>query len=291
MAGILIFSGLKTFSVPSDSSINKLPLKETFYFLRSSVSSSYIIQKNFNQNDYRNFLFLSNTDYYYKVTREKFIQSYHCKANLGYIKYLDSIWFKYSDGWKINVLFHENESKTITHSYALDISSQFLNTYRYNWDTPDQFSKQWRGGFLNPGTINFSYNMSLDVWDNSNIMLGLSSIRVATKPRYQGAVEPIEPIAKTSHAYILATYGMSGQVNIYSQKIAENITCDNNSGFFVNGINKNQMNFDFQNTFTYKFLKYLELRFDTHVLYDPLTSCRLQYDQEFLIGVFIEKRK
>ena len=291
LAVALIISGLKTFGVPLDSLIKQIPEKKTVSSFRSSLSSSYIIQKNFNQNDIRDFLFVSNTDYYYKVTREKFIQSYHFKANLGYIKYLDSIWYKYSDGWKINVLFNENRSKNITHSYSLDVSSQFLNTYKYYTSIHENSSKQWRGGFLNPAILNFSYNVSFNIWDESSILLGLSSIRIATKPRYENAIEPKEPFAKTSNAYVLATYGMSGQVNIFSQKIAENTTWDNNSGFFVNGISKSQVNFDFQNTFTCKFLKYLQFRVDTHIIYDPLASLRLQYDQEFLMGVFIEKRK
>src|SRR4051812_34499945 len=102
---ILLISGMKTFSNRSDSTTNKLNEKKTVSSLRSSLSSSYIIQKNFNQNDLRDFLFLFDADYYYKITREKFIQSYHIRSNLGYIKYLDSVWYKYSDNWKINILF------------------------------------------------------------------------------------------------------------------------------------------------------------------------------------------
>jgi hypothetical protein len=205
--------------------------------------------------------------------------------------YLDSMWYKYSDGWKLNILLNENASKSITHSYAFDISSQFLHTYKYRIDIYEKQLKEWRGGFLNPATMNFSYNISLNIWEDSNIMLGLSSVRIATRPRYEGMIEPKDPVATTPHSYILADYGMSAQVNIYAQKITGNLFCDNSSGFFLNGIKKSQMNFDFQNTFTYKFLKYMQLRFDTHIIYDPLVSYRLQYDQEFLIGVFLEKRK
>ena len=291
LAIILFISDLRAFSWPKDSVNENKELKKIFFSFRSSLSTTYIIQENFNQNNLRDFLFLSDVDYYYKITREKFIQSYHCKAGLGYMMYPDSMWYKYTDGWKLNILLNENESKNITHSYAFDISSQFLHSYKYGVDIYEKQLKEWRGGFLNPATINFSYNISMNLWSDSNVMLGLSSVRIAARPRYEGVIEPKDLVAKTPHSFILAIYGMSAQVNIYSQKITESLFCDNSSGFFVNGINKSQMNFDFQNTFIYKFLKYMQLRFDTHIIYDPLVSYHLQYDQEFLIGVFIEKRK
>ena len=286
-----LFIHAKGYSFPFDTTASTGSLSKSFLSFRSSLSVSYIIQKNFNQNDHRDFQFLGNTDFYYKVTQEKFIQTYKAKANLGYLKYIDSIWYKYSDGWRMKVLFNENETKTITHAYALEINSQFLNTYKYKQDGPEKYSKQWRGGFFNPATISFSYNISMDIWENSNVMLGLSSIRITLKPRYEGAIEQKYPFVKTSNAFILASYGISGQVNIYSQKIADNIVWDNTSSFFANGINRQQAGFDCQNTITFKFLKYLQFRFDTHIIYDPLTSARLQYDQGFLVGAFIEKRK
>lgn len=287
----LLFIHANGYSIPFDTTASTGSLSKSFLSFRSSLSVSYIIQKNFNQNDHRDFLFLGNTDYYYKVTKEKFIQTYQAKANLGYLKYLDSIWYKYSDGWRIKVLFNENESKNITHAYSLEINSQFLNTYKYTPSATEKISRQWRGNFLNPATISFSYNVSIGIWENSNVMLGLSSVRIVTKPRYDGAIEPMDPFAKTSCAFILANYGMSGQVNVYSHKIADNIVWDNTSSFFANGISRHQAGFDCKNTVTFKFLKYLQFRFDTHVIYDPLTSTRLQYDQEFLVGAFIEKRK
>ncbi len=241
--------------------------------------------------DIRNFIFLENADYYCKITHPKFIQTYHFKTDLGFMKFIDSTWLKHTDSWKVTILFDENDSKTVTHAYALNINSQFLNTYRYFVNKMNETESQWRGGFFNPATISFSYNVSVSLWKYSSIMLGLSSLRVVWKPIYEGVREPKEtPFRKTKNSFILAHYGMSGQVNIYSKKITENITWDNTSSFFVNGISKDQVSFDFQNRITFKLVRYVQLRFDTHIIYDPLTSYNLQYDQEFLVGVFYEKK-
>ncbi len=267
------------------------PVTCLFSSFRASLSTSYIIQKNYYQSDVRNFIFLSNADYFRKVSSEKFTKSFHFKTDLGYVKYLDSSWNKYSDSWRLNILFEENASSKITHSYSLILYSQFLNTY-FPVSEEGKQSEQWRGGFLNPATLNFSYDVSISFWEYSNALLGLSAIRMVTRPCYDGAAEPKEdPVVKTDRSFILASYGLSGQISVYSKKISEAVTWDNTSSFFLNGISKDRVNFDFENKFTFKFLKYLQFRLETHVVYDPVTSYHLQYRQEFLIGVFYEKRK
>lgn len=189
-------------------------------------------------------------------------------------------------------MFTENTSDKITHDYALSVSSQFLNTYRTVKDAAEKNTEQWRGGFLNPATLDFSYNVSIRFWEYSNVMLGLSAIRILTRPRYEGAVEPKEtPFAKTERSFILGYYGMSGEVNVYAKKISENISWDNNSSFFVNGISRDRVSFDFQNNVSFKFLKYLQFRLESQITYDPLHSYHLQYRQEFLVGIFYEQKK
>lgn len=60
--------------------------------------------------------------------------------------------------------------------------------------------------------------------------------------------------------------------------------------FHINRVSKDQVNCDFQNKITIKFLKFMQFRIDTHIIYDPLYSYKLQYQQEFLLGFFYEKR-
>ena len=283
---------MKLFAVSADTSSTGFLRSKTFSTFRSSLSTSFIVQKNFYQSDVRNFVFLGNADYYKRVSTNKFIQTYHFKTDLGYLKYLDSSWTKYSDDWRVNIIFEEHNNAKVTHSYSLILYSQFLNTYSPVYDVEGKQTEKWRGGFLNPASLNFSYDVNINFWEYSNLLLGLSAVRIITRPRFEGVIEPKEtPIIKTDHSYILAAYGMSGQLSIYSKKISETVTWDNTSSFFVNGVSKDQASFDFENKFTIKFLKCLQFRLETHIIYDPLYSYNLQYRQEFLIGAFYEKRK
>jgi len=59
----------------------------------------------------------------------------------------------------------------------------------------------------------------------------------------------------------------------------------------ANGINKNQINLDFANAVIFKFLKYIQFRIATHVLYDPLYSTRLQFQNDFTLGFVLEGKK
>lgn len=289
---MFFIQAFKIFSSSPDSLTEHSPLPKKTFSVCSSLSTSYIIQNNFNRNDVRDFLFLAGSDCYYKITKEKFIRSYHLKTDLGYLKFLDSTWTKYADNWRINIVYTEKASNTTTHAYSLSVSSQFFNTYRYSRKPAETNSMEWRSGFLNPVTLSFSYNVTWMLWDYSNVLLGLSAVRLSTRPRYVGATEPKEtPVAKTDRAFILAHYGMSGQANIFSKKISENITWDNFSFFFVNGISRDQVSADFRNSFTFRFFRHLQFRFDTHVIYDPSVSYQVQLQQEFLIGLFYEKRK
>lgn len=289
---MLLLPVLKGYSVPGDPLSTQPPLVKIISSLRTSLSTSYIIQKNVNHKDFSNYLFLSNADYFFKKSGHKFSFSFHFKSELGYLKFIDSLWLKYSDNWKMNILLNEISSNTITHTYSLNINSQFLNSYKLVSIPNEEYINEWRGGFINPATFSFSYNIAITLWEYSTVLLGLTSVRVMTKPRYNGSKEPKEtPLVITRHAYILAHFGMSGEVNIYSKKIAENITFDNTSSFFLNGFSKDQQNFDFQNRITFKLLKYLQLSLDTHIIYDPFASYNLQYTHQFLIGVFYDKRK
>lgn len=269
--------------------VDKKKIISTF---RASLSTSYIIKKNNNEQNINSILFLSNADYYYKTTAKKFNQSVNFKSDAGYAKQSDSIWTKYTDNWRLNWSMNELSSRTFSHAYLLSIKSQWLNNWRYVRVDNELYSRQWRSGFMNPASLTFSYNITKSFWQNSTVMLGLTSIRANIKPRYKGAIEPANsPFAATSHSWIMLNFGLSGQVFIFRKKISETVDWDNTSQFFINGVSKDQVTFDIQNRISIKFLKYLQFRIDSHILYDPLINYKMQLDQQFLLGVFYEKRK
>ena len=78
------------------------------------------------------------------------------------------------------------------------------------------------------------------------------------------------------------------QLNVYEELYQKIILVENDSRLFFNALNRTAINFDFNNRIAIRFLKYLQLRFDLHLIYNPDYSKNLQYRQEVLLGVFYE---
>lgn len=65
----------------------------------------------------------------------------------------------------------------------------------------------------------------------------------------------------------------------------------NNSRFFGNGLDQDHVNFQFSNMVIVKLWKYLQLRLDTRLAYNPMLNYKMQFRQEALIGFFYERNK
>lgn len=83
-------------------------------------------------------------------------------------------------------------------------------------------------------------------------------------------------------------YGMSIQTNI-QKPIDKHLEWVNNSRFFANQFDKNHVNFDINNRVIVKVWKYLQVRFDTRLSYNPLVNYHFQFSQEILFGVFYQR--
>ncbi len=260
--------------------------------LRLSLSGTFTAQHNWHEENNKSIAFLFNGDYNYRIASDKLKQQYYFRSAVGYMKIIDSIWIKNNDYWRIGSIFIENQNKKLNHTYSLQAKSQFLNTIKYEYnEQTDQREKIVRARFFSPATIALSYGLSWSFWDFNYINFNFAAINFSTKPRLNDQIrENDHELAKTQRMYMYADYGMNIQTNI-SKDINENVKWENFTYVFLNGINKSQVNFDFLNSVTFKFLKYAQFRMDTHVLYDPLFSTRLQYQQDFTIGFMLERRK
>jgi len=283
-------SGDTTSNHKSISPADSLKRSRNTTFL-ATLATSFTENKNWQNVDYRNYFFLGNIDYSLRVSSDKFKQLYQVRGELGFLKFIDSTWFKNSDNFNILTQWTEYSTKAITHSYSIILKTQFTDTWKYNSDINGETTREWRGGILNPATLMIAYGLNYDFWERCFINLALATIKVSTRPRYDNELLPTEKeLARTAKSFIISEYGMSIQSAI-TKKISGNVSWDNKTLFFTNGINKNQITWDFQNRFTFVSLKYLQLRADTHIVYDPQYSYRFQYKQELLIGLFYERKK
>jgi len=253
-----------------------------------SLTSSYSTYSNWSAGDHNNFSFQGNGDFFYTLRKEKFREQYSFRSSLNFIKFVDSLWIKATDYWKASVRFTDQPSKDFTHSYSLLVASQWLDSYRYV--THDSLLvKERRGNFMNPGSITLAYGLNWHFWQRSSVNFSFASVKITTKPRYISAVVKEEELARTTNSLIYSEYGMSIQTDI-EKRISPNLAWENNSTFFSNGISKSRVQADFMNSFSLRFLRFMEFRIDTHIVYDPLYSYRLQFLHGFMIGFLLDVR-
>lgn len=276
-----------------DTSVQKSACATFSY--QTSISGTFSAQHNWynDENDYKSITFLFNGIVTYKKLSVKFKQHYSLRTNLGYLKILDSIWIKNNDNWRINCVLIENQNKWLTHTYSIAARSQFLNTYRYVYNTDkDETVKTKTAAFFNPAIITLAYGVSYSFWEDNFINFNFAAVSFKTQPRFGNYRKSKDyELAKTKAMYMYADYGMNIQTNI-NKAINPFTQWENYSSFFVNGINKQQVNLDFSNAITFKFLKFVQFRIATHILYDALFSTKLQYQNEFTLGfVFAGQKK
>ncbi len=241
--------------------------------------------------DYKNYTFLGNVDYSYKVAALKFKKLVQFRGELGFLKFVDSTWYKNSDNLNMCAQWTNYSSKAFTHSYSIILKSQFSDTWKYTCDINGETTRKWLGGIMNPATLTIAYGLNYDFWKSCFINFAFATIKINARPLSDETLLPGErEWLRTDRTIVIREYGFSIQSSI-SKKIYENILWDNKTHFFTNGINKDQVTMDFQNRLTFAFPKYLQFRADAHIVYDPLHSYRLQYKQEVLVGISIEKKK
>ncbi len=279
------------YSIAQTDSINHKDKIFTNYHI--SISGTFSAQHNWydDDNNYKSVALLFNGDVTHRITSAKLKQNYSFRTNLGYLKILDSIWIKNNDYWRINAVITENQNKLFTHTYTITARSQYLNSYRYVYNPDnDQSVKTKSATFFNPAIITLAYGLCYSFWDNNFINFNFAAVNFTTKPRFGKYLKSNDhELAKTKSMYLYAEYGMNIQTNI-SKDINPFTQWENYTYFFANGINKQQINLDFSNCVRFKFLKYMQFRVDTHILYDALYSTRLQYQLDFTIGLFWDKR-
>jgi hypothetical protein len=276
-----------THQASSSDSLKSLNYSTFLVAFATSISEN----KNWQSTEYKSYSFLGNVDYSYKTAAPAFKKLFQFRGELGFLKFVDSIWYKNSDNINIAAQWTNNSAKSITHSYSIILKSQFTDTWKYSTGMNGEISREWLGGILNPATLTIAYGLNYDFWKYCFFNLAPVAVKINTRPLGDDPLLPGEKeLSRTKKSIIVREYGLTAQSSI-SKKIYENISWDSKTHIFSNGISKNRVTLDFQNRITFSFPKYIQFRADSHIVYDPVYSYRLQYKQEILFGVSIEKKK
>lgn len=260
-------------------------------FLYSSLSTSYSTSTNWHGHDLRNFSFLGNVQYRHGAIGAGRSHAHQFLADLGYLKFVDSIWVKSVDRLQVQLLWGQ-EAARMRHSYSVLLNTQFLPTTSWQYDPDLGRSKAVpQGGLLRPFSLEAGYGAVLSFWGASSLNLAFATLKLSGYP-----AEMVAPVfreatlvrARTMNYY--ASYGF-GLVAAINRPFGKHVQWINNSRAFCNGLDKDHVSFELTNMLIVKLWKYIQFRFDTRLAYNPLLNYNLQFRQEALVGFFYERSK
>jgi len=255
---------------------------------RGDLSGSYVTERDWT-GQAQNYIILKGLAEarFRKKLQSGWQHEHYVHTQLGYTAITDSIWMKSADILKIHLRWMEENKRKVIHTYSLRFQTQWLSTWRIN-----ENSRQWMAGFMNPSGLELGYSFSWYFLENSSLMLTPATLQLSVMPRTilsPAAVE--DPSIRLPHANMYSRYGFSGTLNIEESFYNNVLVLSHQSHLFCNAISAQKIQFDVSNRVSVRFLKYLQLRLDTSILYQPDQTSKLQYRQEVLLGIFYEKRK
>ncbi|MBL7953356.1 MAG: hypothetical protein JNM62_16740 [Flavobacteriales bacterium] len=257
--------------------------------LYTALSTSYSTSTNWQGQDLRNFSFLGNVLYKHNTQDSTRSHAHQVLADLGYLKFVDSLWIKGVDRFQVNLLW-ATKARRFDHSYSLLLSTQFLPNTSWSYDPELQRTTRTSvGGLFRPFTLEAGYGAVLRFWNTSSINFAFATLKLSGYPKELTAPQFSDATLLQSRAMnYYMSYGL-GLITAINKPIGQRLQWINNSRAFCNGFDKDHANFDISNMLIVKLWKYIQFRFDTRVAYNPRLNYQVQFRQEALIGFFYER--
>ena len=181
ITGVISFISYDVGAATRDSSLTK-PLRAKTY-LYSALSASYATSSNWQGQNLRNFAFVGNVLYKHAAFDSTRSHAHQVIADLGYLKFVDSVWVKSVDKLQVNLLWAAN-GKRFNHSYSLLLNTQFLpNTAWVTDPETDRTTAKQVGGFMRPFGLEVGYGAVFNFWKGSSINFAFATLKVAGFPK------------------------------------------------------------------------------------------------------------
>jgi len=251
--------------------------------LKTILSGSILSLSNWKGESFESVTFLSGTDYYSNSIKGIRQHIFTGKSELGYSFIHDSIWSKQNDILNLQYLV-KIQRKNVSHSVNAFLNTQLLTSFKYEKDVNQEYRRQRVGTFMNPAAMEFGYGMNILFWQQSTLNISIASARLRVSPITTSTARPKQDVVgKVNKGWLLFDYGLSGQL-IVIKKFSKEVEWNSSGKMFLKGFSKDEVQFDISNTMSYQFWKYLEMRADLKLVYDPLISFRLQHRNELQFG-------
>lgn len=263
----------------------RLDLPTSRFEINSYFATSFSYHKNWQRS--RNNTISLNGSFTARHDKTTNVSEHHFlfKSDLSYTKFIDSIWQKETDTWMLSLQWNKKADNKFTRSWSLLANGQYLNTYSYVYGNDQRIHKKIVGDWSAPSSLEMGWGFNYAITQQSRINVTLATIKSSTRPRQADELVP-ENLFSFKRGYVVSDYGFGTQIFIkeyigYSKLLWENVTT-----FFGNGISKDRIQFQTSNKLTMKVWKYMQIVFDTRIVYDPLFSYKLQFRQELIIGTY-----
>lgn len=263
----------------------------TSTYLQTSLATSYSAQSNWQGQDYKNLSFAGSFNYRHQLQKVNWRHQHMVLADLSFLKFIDSLWLKNNDRLQVSLLWNDQQKK-ILHSYSVQFQTQFLPTYQYGYDYELRKTNRTKmASTFNPSALELGYGAVWNFWETSNINFAFATMRFTTLPRNANMqMQDLPHFAKTDNTYLNLSYGFALTTNIRKQ-LGDRVEWWNNSRVFCNAADKDHITFEFNNRINVKLWKFLQLRFETKLGYNPAMNYQIQFGQEVLLGMFFERQK
>jgi hypothetical protein len=282
---LLVAFTLNAHALDKDTTPKHTHLPASITYL-NNLSASYIQHKNWKYNGYNNYSFLLRDNINYDSTGEIWETHLRCDLELGYMKFIDSTWYKNTDCINLSIDLIKNTNKTFENNFSFYFNSQLLSSYENYYNDSGYYSKRWVSGFGNPMNIDLSYGTTIHFWKTCRLAISFVTLRTSTTPLMDSPVGNNDMIY--NNTLITSEYGIGLQTFI-RKKLGTHLRWENCSRAFTNAINRTKFDLDFRNRFIVKIFKYMDLIVDNRIRYTPYPPYKFQFRNELMISFTMEK--
>lgn len=277
----LIFLLITVSSRSEDSliinNINKLQLSGFYTF-------SFDINKRNSLNEIKSWSFLLNQTINYRKEKNNKEFRLELRADLSYVKYIDSIWIKSNDAFLLNYSILKISNKKSKTTFNLNVRSSIADEWLYK-KSGNNYLKTWRNGPMTPGCIILSYGKNINIRKKSNLLLGIGGLEIKTFNTGQPSND--SAFIKWGNVGIDLSYGLNLGITI-NEQFSKFIALENRSVFFLKKPEKPEWNMDLQSRLWISIYKSLRLKIENKIYFESKDPSSLKTRNEFLLGVFIK---
>ncbi|MCX6296962.1 MAG: DUF3078 domain-containing protein [Bacteroidetes bacterium] len=281
------------YALTLSSQNDSIKTKKHFYFpstitYSTNFSASYIHYKNWKYNGNNNYSFLLRSNVNYDSIGSLWETHIRFNGELGYMKFVDSTWYKNSDYLDFSTEVVKNTNKKIENIFTLYFNSQFLSTYEMCYTDSGSYNKRWSSGFGSPMNIEIGYGTTIHFWKTCRMNFTFVTLRTSTTPLLEFEPFNHENDIIYKKTLITSEYGFGIQTYI-RKNIGTHVRWENYSHCFANAINRSKFDIDFRNRIIIKIFRYLDFIIDSRIRYTPYPPYKYQFRNELMLSFTLEK--